>query len=269
MLAPETTLIVYEIEGDIRHNLDDPPRSFIGVWNEDDVSYLFFTEIQEEYVNACLSRSSCKLRSRHFTKYSEWQDAIPDEGRAVGSMIFVKDDHGSPPPGALLLDPSVIFGDGSHPTTITCLEFMQEIISRNTIESFLDLGTGTGILAISAAAMGVERITAVEKNSLAVRTARKNAELNNFSDRIEVIEGDATRFLQESYDLVAANLPFEVLEKIGYNETIGSLEHWIISGVSRDQGVILEDLFGRNGFRCNGFRSIPPWVTLVFGSNSH
>jgi ribosomal protein L11 methyltransferase len=266
MMAPETTLIVYEIEGDIRHNLDDPPFSFVGIWNEDDVSYLFFTEIQEEYVNACLSRSSCKLRCRHSTKYFEWQDAIPDEGRAVAGMIFAKDDHGSPPPGALLLDPSVIFGDGSHPTTITCLEFMQEIISKNTIGSFLDLGTGTGILAIAAAAMGVERITALEKNSLAVKTARKNAELNNFGDRIEVIEGDAAQFLQESYDLVVGNLPFEVLQKIAYNETIGRSKCWIISGVSRDQGGILESLFVRNGFRRSGFRSIPPWVTMVFHS---
>jgi ribosomal protein L11 methyltransferase len=145
MMAPETTLIVYEIEGVIRDSVDDPPWSFIGVWNEDDSSYLFFTEIQDGYVNTCLSRSSCKLRCRHSTKYSEWQDVIPDEGRTVGGMIFVRDDHGSPPPGALLLDPSVIFGDGSHPTTTTCLEFMQEIITNNTIRSFLDLGTGTAL----------------------------------------------------------------------------------------------------------------------------
>lgn len=264
MMAPETTLIVYEIEGDIRGNVDDPPFSFVGLWNEDDVSYLFFTEIQDAYVDACLSRSGCKFRCRHSTKYCEWQDAIPDEGRAVGNLIFVRDDHGSPPCGTLLLDPSVIFGDGSHPTTVTCIEFMHEIIADNSIESFLDLGTGTGILAIAAAAMGVERITALDMNSLAVKTATKNVDANNFSDRIEVIEGDAAQFLGDRYDLVVGNLPFEVLKNISSNGIIGNFGCWVVSGVSRDQGGILESLFVRNGFRRSGFRSIPPWVTMVF-----
>ncbi|AFM28091.1 50S ribosomal protein L11 methyltransferase [Desulfomonile tiedjei] len=264
MMAPETTLIVYEIEGDIRDNLDDPPFSFVGLWNEDDASYLFFTEIQDAYMDACLSRSGCKLRCRHSTKYSEWQDAIPEEGRTVGNLIFVRDNHGSPPRGALLLDPSVIFGDGSHPTTVTCIEFMHEIITENSIESFLDLGTGTGILAVAAAAMGVERITAVDMNSLAVKTAAKNVDVNGFSNRIEVIEADAAQFFRASYDLVVGNLPFEVLQNIATNGTIGHSKCWVISGVSRDQGGILESLFVRNGFRRSGFRSIPPWVTMVF-----
>ncbi len=69
MMSPDTPLHVYEIEGSIRNELDGPPRSFVGLWNEDNFSYLFFTETQDDYVNNCLSRSDCVLRARHHTLY--------------------------------------------------------------------------------------------------------------------------------------------------------------------------------------------------------
>lgn len=268
MMSPDTRLHVYEIRGQVRHHLVVPPQSFVGLWNEDDMSYLFFTDTQDDYVKLCLSASHCELRQRHDTRFSEWQDGIPESGVSIADLVFVSDDHPSPPQGALLLDPCVIFGDGSHPTTVACLNFMTELISAMPVRSMLDLGTGTGILSLAAAALGVQRIVAVDRNVLAVQTARRNVKLNSLDPRICVAEGDAQAFVRDGYDLAVANLPFEVLECIANLDEAADIEHWVISGISDAQGLILEELFSRKGFERKLFRRDFPWVSLVMARNS-
>ena len=263
MMSPDTPLHVYEIEGSIRNHLGLPPPSFVGLWNEDNFSYLFFTETRDEYVNNCLSSSSCVLRAKHLTLYSEWQDPMPDDGVSVGDLLFVRDDHPSPPPGALFLDPSVVFGDGSHPTTVSCLTFMLDLIRGNPIKSMLDLGTGTGILSLAAAALGVERVVAVDQNALAVQTAGKNVRINHLDSTVAVQEGDARLFVAVSHDLAVANLPFDVLQLIAEDARTANIPQWVISGISESQGQILEKLFSRRGFHRKLFRRDHPWVSFV------
>jgi ribosomal protein L11 methyltransferase len=268
MMSPGTPLYVYEIGGRIRSHLGIPPRSFVGLWSEDDSSYLFFTDTQDDYVTKCLSRCDCVLRERHHTLYSEWQDSMPEGGVSIGDLLFVPDDHPSPPHGALLLDPSVVFGDGSHPTTSACLEFMLELIPGTPVRSMLDLGTGTGILSIAAAALGVDRVVAVDQNALAVQTALRNVRLNRLNSRVAVQEGDARMFLGDGYDLAVANLPFEVLQFIAELDQTANIQQWIISGISDSQGEILEKLFSQKGFQRKLFRRDYPWVSFVMARTS-
>ncbi|MFH0823708.1 MAG: 50S ribosomal protein L11 methyltransferase, partial [Pseudomonadota bacterium] len=263
MMSPDTPLYVYEIAGSIRDRLNATPRSFVGLWNEDDVSYVFFTEALDDYVNNCLSGSDCALRAKHLTLYSEWVDAMPAGGVSIGDLLFVADDHPSPPPEAILLDPSVAFGDGSHPTTAACLQFMHELIPGKSVKSMLDLGTGMGILSVAAAALGVTRITAVDRNVLAARAAVKNVELNRLGSTITVIEGDAREFIDHSYELAVANLPFEVIESIAELDATAGVQLWVISGISDSQGEIVEELFSRKGFRQELFRRDFPWVSFA------
>lgn len=268
MLSPDTPLYVYEIEGSIRNCLGVPPCSFVGLWNEDDFSYLFFTETQDDYVNKCLNCSDCVLRARHHTLYSEWQDTMPAGGVSMGDLLFVPDDHPSPPCGALLLDPSVVFGDGSHPTTVACLKFMLDLIPEMPVRSMLDLGTGTGILSIAAAALGVQRIVAVDQNALAVKTAVKNVRLNRLTSKVAVKEGDARTFVGDAYDLAVANLPFEVLKFIAELDQTANIRQWVISGISDSQGVLLEKLFSQKGFHRKLFRRDHPWISFVVAKDS-
>jgi ribosomal protein L11 methyltransferase len=268
MMSPNTPLYVYEIRGKIRNYLGVPPRSFVGLWNEDDSSYLFFTDTQDDYTNECLRRCDCVLKERHHTLYSEWQDSIPASGVPIGDLLFVPDDHPSPPYGALLLDPSVVFGDGSHPTTLACLEFMLELIPGTPVRSMLDLGTGTGILSIAAAALGVDRTVAVDQNILAVQTALRNVRLNRLNSRVAVEEGDARMFLADAYDLAVANLPFEVLQSIAELDHTANIQHWVVSGISDSQGAILEKLFSQKGFQRKLFRKDYPWVSFVMARTS-
>lgn len=263
MISPNTPLYVYEITGKMRHHLGMPPNSFVGLWNEDDSSFLFFTDKQDDYVNRCLDRCNSTLIKIHHTFYHEWQDTMPESGVSIGPLLFVPDDHPSPPEAALSLDPSVMFGDGSHPTTAACLGFMLELITEVPVESMLDLGTGTGILSVAAAALNVDRIVAVDNNVLAVQTALKNVRINHFDSRVTVREGDARKFISGGYDLAVGNLPFEILRSIGEFREIAEIPRWIISGISDFQGAVLEKSFAQKGFERTKFRKHFPWVSFV------
>lgn len=263
MIPPDTMLYIYEIRGAIGSNLGDPPSTFVGIWNEEEFSYLFFTNPEDDYVNTSLCSGGNILSGRHEMTYKDWQTGLPSQGITVGGLHFVPADHPSPPPEALLLDPSVVFGDGNHPTTISCLRFLEEIVLSELVTSMLDLGTGSGILALGAARMGVKRIVAVDRNHLAWETARYNVDVNSLSTIIQVREGEARLFIDESFDLVTANLPFQVLRDLVPLRGAGLHRFWIVSGINSEQGDVLKGLFEDQGYEIRGELSNHPWVTFT------
>ena len=186
---------------------------------------------------------------RHEMKYKDWQEGLPNAGLCISGVTFVSPD---PRPDlddkSIILDPSVVFGDGNHPTTQTCVEFLVEILRTGQIKSVLDLGSGSGILALTAAKLGSTRIVAVDKNRLAVQATRRNVSLNGFEEIIETREGEARIFLDDQYDLILANLPFSVLRDIVVLKETSLNKIWIVSGINTDQAVILKTLFVEQGF---------------------
>jgi ribosomal protein L11 methyltransferase len=104
------------------------------------------------------------------------------------------------------LDPGRAFGTGSHPTTALCLAWIAARVSRG--DRVLDVGTGSGVLAIAAAKCGAGRVVAVDVDPDAVATARENARANGVSLRLAV--GTAAD-VQGRFDVVLANLTAEVL----------------------------------------------------------
>lgn len=110
------------------------------------------------------------------------------------------------------LDPGLSFGTGQHPTTSFCLNQLasrSSLITHHSPLSFLDIGTGSGILAIAAAKLGYLPIDAFDFDSEAVRIARENARKNRVSQRIHITRADVTKLAVRSarrYDLICANL---------------------------------------------------------------
>jgi ribosomal protein L11 methyltransferase len=186
MISPDTLLYIYEIRGDMGTDLPTPPASFIGLWNEEEFLYLFFTRPKDIYVQQISSGCESVPVSLNVISYRDWQDGLPHAGLTVGGLHFVPDDHPAPPQGSVLLDPSVVFGDGAHPTTLSCLREMQRIVRGCTIASLLDLGTGSGILALAAAATGIRHVVAVDRNRLAVCTTQRNVSLNTLSRAVKL-----------------------------------------------------------------------------------
>jgi ribosomal protein L11 methyltransferase len=106
------------------------------------------------------------------------------------------------PHKTLVIEPGMAFGTGLHPTTQLCLRLLQEVPLEGTY--CLDLGTGSGILAIAAALLGASRVLALDLDPMAVDAALGNVARNNVADRVTVAKG--TLPVPEAFDVVAANI---------------------------------------------------------------
>ena len=104
----------------------------------------------------------------------------------------------------LILDPGLAFGTGGHETTNLCLEVLDERVKGG--ERVLDIGTGSGILAIAALKLGAALAEGVDIDPVAVRTAGENAALNGVADKLTVLVGDLSDKASGKYDIITANI---------------------------------------------------------------
>ncbi len=114
----------------------------------------------------------------------------------------------------VILDPGLSFGTGHHPTTLFCLERIAKCRRAGQEQSFLDIGTGSAILAIAAAKLGYAPVLAFDCDGEAVRAARSNVKKNHVQDRLVLRRGDLHRWplrARRRYDLVCANLTSDLL----------------------------------------------------------
>ena len=114
----------------------------------------------------------------------------------------------------VILDPGLSFGTGHHPTTLFCLQQIASNRRAGTVQSFLDIGTGSAILAIAAAKLGYGPVLAFDYDREAVRAAQQNVKKNHAEDRVQLRRGDLKngRFApRRRYDLVCANLTTDLL----------------------------------------------------------
>ncbi|WP_461212806.1 50S ribosomal protein L11 methyltransferase [Lacticaseibacillus sp. GG6-2] len=130
--------------------------------------------------------------TRYLTVVPDWLDYTPQQ---VGEVI-------------VRLDPEMAFGTGSHPTTALMLQMLETIIRGG--ESMIDVGTGSGILAIAARQLGVADILATDVDEIAVANAEANLALNPV-DHIRVIANDLLSGIDQQADIICANILAEVL----------------------------------------------------------
>jgi ribosomal protein L11 methyltransferase len=105
----------------------------------------------------------------------------------------------------LEIDPGMAFGTGTHPTTCMCITMIEKYLKRNN--TFLDIGTGSGILMIAAAKLGATKVWGTDNDNVAVDTAYKNLIQNRISESsFKILAADLVDQITERFDLVAANL---------------------------------------------------------------
>lgn len=240
MSNPYEYLYIYYLEG-IPSSLSPAMEksTFIGNWEEDGFSFLFFSYPDDDLVDRMVARDDhLTLIDKYEMTCDQWHgDKIESytTGRLVISppwkIAFVNNRDMK----HILLDPGVVFGTGRHQTTEDCLGYMEYLCSKEEISTVVDIGTGTGILALGAAALGCERVLALDFNLLAVRTTLKNIRLNDFEDKILAIQAKGEDFMDVSAQLVVANIHYDVMKDLIEAPTFVEKPWLILSGLLRSE----------------------------------
>lgn len=252
MLRPPHTrydrLHVYYFDRPSLPPVDDP--DLIGTWIEDDNALLFFHRAKEELVAEICAATGAAVIYRAELGYPDWEAGIEIGPFATNHLrvrpIWAEDNRDDALP-ELVLDPSVVFGSGFHATTRLCLETLEALLleSGERIASVLDLGTGTGLLAIAAARLGAERVTGVDHNPLACEVARANVARNDCADRVTVHRADLLAALPDTsgYDLVIANLYRGLLLRLFAEPAFWRARTYLLSGfIAGMEGELLAAL---------------------------
>jgi ribosomal protein L11 methyltransferase len=188
----------------------------------------------------------------------------------VGRRIVVKPTWIEYEPEAeevvIELDPGMAFGTGYHPTTYTSLEAMEQLVGTGS--SALDLGTGSGILAIAAIRLGASNVVALDIDPQALRAARRNLRRTGTTRRIKLVQGTlpdpAVR--QGQFDLVVANISARAIcDRAPFIVSALRAEGVLIaSGMLKAQGQEVLDTLKELG--CSLIQEWPrdDWVTLAF-----
>jgi ribosomal protein L11 methyltransferase len=163
----------------------------------------------------------------------------------------------------LYIDPAMAFGTGHHETTRSCLALMEKYSGKSGFNSFLDLGTGTGILAIAASKLGYRHVVGVDTDPLAVDAAGKNIQ-ENAAPTVIIMEGSLSD-LKETFDVIAANLISGVLVRIA-SELAACMNPGgiaILSGILFGQEDEVIAVMEREGLMLREKYRDKKWVSLV------
>jgi len=265
-MIPYETLYIYEICGGIQGSRNFFKEDFIGCWNEEGSSFLFFSLPHDEQVEAFADQRGLSLLTRNILDYKAWQAGEELRPFKIGNLVF------SPPwENALVgkeetlvhIDPCVVFGTGYHPTTRCCLRTLWEIYQKERPRKILDLGTGSGILALAAAKWGAKRVLAIDCNELAVETALRNVSSNGELERIEVRQGKAEDFIDEKADLVCANLHLRVIEPLLRKEAFFKKRWLVLSGLFHRDSQEIENWLERRAITIVQRFEEKNWITLT------
>lgn len=163
------------------------------------------------------------------------------------------------------INPGRAFGTGLHETTRMCLRWLDDILSGPYLPPrALDLGTGSGILAIAMAKLGVEDVWAVDLDPVAVLEAQENVEANGVREKVRILEGDIGVVEGMGFPLIVANLTTEALMRMA--STIGTLAEpggvVVVSGILEGQQRSVAKVFGALGFRSLGSKRMGEWKSL-------
>lgn len=201
---------------------------------------------------------------------SEWRSHF--DLLRVGRHLVIKPtwiDYEEGPGDVLIeLDPGMAFGTGYHPTTYTCLEALEDIVKPGM--AVLDVGTGSGILAITAAKLGASRVVALDIDPQAVRAARQNFRRTRVQKLVALTQGSVPHPLAGNgqFDVAVANISARAVGERAPHilPTLTAGGYLIASGLMESQRQDVETVLVDLGFTYTKEWPQEEWVTLVYRS---
>ena len=181
----------------------------------------------------------------------------------IGSVLIAPPEV-SAPPGALRLTDSTAFGTGHHPTTALCIEAIEEALTIAVPDSVLDVGTGSGVLALTALMMGVSRAVGLDIDVDALKIAAEHARLNNLADRLQFVLGGPD-VVSGAWPLVVANVLAAPLIEMApvLVRRVGGRGRLILSGISWSLESEVRQTYQQLGMRHIRSETRAGWTVLV------
>ena len=167
----------------------------------------------------------------------------------------------------VIIQPKMSFGTGHHCTTQLMIESMLDGSPEG--KRVLDMGSGTGVLAIVAAKLGAESVLAVEIDDMAEESVRENIALNGVAEKIESICGDASAIEGRAFDIVLANINRNILlaDMEAYDKTLTAGGHLVLSGFLAEDVDILVEKAASLGYKLAKRRTNDIWRSLELIKN--
>jgi ribosomal protein L11 methyltransferase len=221
-----------------------------------------------------LDIGSGKIQVRQ-VKHEDWAESWKKHFRPIeiGAQLLIKPSwikrKHLKNQAVVVLDPGLSFGTGNHPTTAFCLRELAKGRKPGTPQSFWDVGTGSGILAIAAAKLGYAPVRAMDFDAEAVRVARANAKQNGVPEKIRITRGDITKLPPTSgkkYDFICANLISNLLiaERARIVNRLRAGGRLVLAGILREEFVEVQKALEELGLELVRCRSEGEWRSGTF-----
>ncbi len=182
----------------------------------------------------------------------------------VGPRSWVYPPWEKPPQGvAVAIDPGMAFGTGSHPTTALCLERCDELLAEMPGADVLDLGTGSGVIALLAAKLGAGRVVGTENDPVALEAARAGAELNEVAS-VEWVLAEDPGAVRGQFGIVIANILLNTLEELAPRiaATVAPGGRLVLSGLLASQGDAAARAYAAQGLREIARKEREGWLRI-------
>ncbi|CAM5195859.1 Ribosomal protein L11 methyltransferase OS=Ureibacillus acetophenoni OX=614649 GN=prmA PE=3 SV=1 [Ureibacillus acetophenoni] len=161
------------------------------------------------------------------------------------------------------LDPGMAFGTGTHPTTVMCLQALEKVVKKG--DTVVDVGTGSGVLAIGAALLGARKVHALDLDEVAVKSALENVELNKVDHIIDVFHGNLLDSIHEPSDIVVGNLLAEII--MSFTDDAYSIVKpggkYITSGIIGFKKDEVKQALEKSGFVIEEVLMMEDWVAII------
>lgn len=161
------------------------------------------------------------------------------------------------------IDPGMAFGTGNHATTALCINLLEDYVQKGM--KILDVGTGSGILAIQAALLGADNVEAMDYDTVAVQAAKENIALNQLISKVSIVRSDLLQEAREAGDIIVANIVADIIIRLT-PETIRYLKGpklFISSGIIDTRKDDVLKTLAQFNFKIMEIRESAGWVAIV------
>lgn len=161
------------------------------------------------------------------------------------------------------LDPGMAFGTGTHPTTVLSIRALEQYVKKGDV--VIDVGSGSGVLSITAAILGAKKVYAYDLDEIAVKSTRINVKLNHVQDRVDVKQNDLLKGVEHQADIIVSNILAEIILQFVEDayKRLHSGGYFITSGIIKGKKDEVKDELTRVGFKIVDTKEMEDWYLFV------